>query len=273
MRRQLEPQVTGAAVTYSWARLPRRTSPSVAEFQERLKGRTIVAAKRRGKQIYFPLDNGDNLLVHLGMTGHLTVRENPEPEFDPESLHKHIHAIIGLEGGRQIVFTDPRTFGRIGVARELDFVDTMGPEPLDEDFDVEALAKKLSQKNVKIKAAILDQRLVTGLGNIYADEVCFLAGVHPETRAKDIPLPTLVKLVGLMRPVLERAIAARGATLKDGGYQDTFGEYGEFIPQAYGRTGDPCDNCGTTIQRGTLGPGKSARSYHFCPNCQPAPEK
>lgn len=271
VRRQLEPQIVNQTVVSCWSRLARRTFPSLTEFQERLNGRVIVAAKRRGKQIYFPLDNGDNLLVHLGMTGHLSVEQGSGP-LNPEEFHKHIHAAVDFANGTRMLFRDPRTFGNIGVSRELPFLSQMGPEPLDENFDEEALAQKLSKKSVKIKAAILDQRLVAGLGNIYADEVCFLARVHPETRANLLPLIKLRELVGYMRPVLERAIAARGATLKDGGYQDTFGQYGEFIPQAYGRTGDPCDNCGATIQRGVLGPGKSARSYHFCPDCQPAPK-
>jgi formamidopyrimidine-DNA glycosylase len=268
VRRQLEPQIVGAEIAQVWSRLPRRTFPSTEEFVSRLTGQTIAAAARRGKQIYFPLANGDNFLVHLGMTGQLTVHPAYDVPFDPAELHKHIHAVLVFEDGKRLVFTDPRTFGNVGVSRELPFLTAMGPEPLDEDFDVEALARKLSAKKVKIKAAILDQRLVTGLGNIYADEVCFLAKVHPEKRANEIPLEKLVELVGYMRPVLQRAIDARGATLKDGGYQDTFGQYGEFIPQAYGRTGEPCDNCGTPIQRGVLGPGKSARSYHFCPRCQ-----
>jgi formamidopyrimidine-DNA glycosylase len=200
------------------------------------------------------------------MTGKLHVE--PDTDFDSATLHKHIHAALRLSGGKRLVFTDPRTFGKLAVSRELPFLDKMGPEPLDADFNEEALAQKLKQKAVRIKAAILDQALVAGLGNIYADEVCFLAKIHPETRASDISVEKLRELVSYMRPVLEKAIAARGATLKDGGYQDTFGEYGQFIPQIYGRKGDPCDNCGQTIERGTLGLGKSARSYHFCPDCQ-----
>jgi formamidopyrimidine-DNA glycosylase len=148
----------------------------------------------------------------------------------------------------------------------------MGPEPLDLDFDEAALVNKLRIRSAKIKAAILDQKLVAGLGNIYADEVCFLAGVHPATPANQVPLKKLKVLVSQMRPVLERAIAARGATLKDGGYQDTFGQFGEFIPQAYGRTGEECNNCGTPIERGVLGASKTARSYHFCPKCQKLPK-
>ena len=267
VRRQLEPQIVGSKIESAWARLPRRTFPSIPEFIENTQGARIVEAKRRGKQIYFPLDNGLNFLVHLGMTGRLHVEEN-SVSFDPSTLHKHIHAVLRFEDHRQLVFTDPRTFGAVGVTRELPFLTAMGPEPLDADFDKNALVEKLRLRRVPIKAAILDQKIVAGLGNIYADEVCFLARVHPMMRACDVPISKLRVLVSHMKPVLEKAIEARGATLKDGGYQDIFGAFGEYIPLAYGNTGQPCSVCATPMQRGVLGPGKSARSFHFCPSCQ-----
>ncbi len=268
VRAQLEPQIVGETILQTWARLPRITSPDIEAFVERTQSQKIIAAKRRGKQIYFPLESGDNLLVHLGMTGKLHV-ENDDSELDTESLHKHVHGVLRLSGGKRLIFTDPRTFGKLGVAVELPFLETLGPEPLDEDFPAEQIAQKLSKRNSKIKTAILDQSLIAGLGNIYADEVCYQARLHPATTASSIPMDKLRELVSYMRPTLERAIKARGATLKDGGYQDTFGEYGEFIPQMYGRTGDACDVCGTIIQRGVLGASKTARSYHFCSTCQP----
>ena len=271
VRAQLEPQLVGRRIVDSWARLPRITQPSVAEFISGTRGQRIVAARRRGKQLYFPLENGANLLIHLGMSGQLRIEnggQSPQSTLE-ESLPRHVHAVLQLDDERRLVFTDPRTFGAVGVARELPCLQIMGPEPIDEDFDSAALAAKLQARKTKIKAAILDQTLVAGLGNIYADEVCFLAGVHPETRACDVPLSQLNDLIGHMKPVLQRAIAARGATLKDGGYQDTFGNFGEYIPHIYGRTGQSCNSCGTSIVRGVLGAGKTARSYHCCPQCQP----
>jgi formamidopyrimidine-DNA glycosylase len=267
VRRQLEPQVVGQTIVQTWARLERITFPDIATFARGTRGQTIVAAKRRGKQIYFPLNGGANLLVHLGMTGRVHV-ENANGVLCPDELHKHIHAVLVLKNESRIIFTDPRTFGKIGVARELPFLQAMGPEPLDADFDEIALARTLATRSVKIKNALLDQKLVAGLGNIYADEVLWLARVHPETRANEISTRKLREIVSHMRPVLERAIAARGATLKDGGYQDTFGEFGEYHPHAYGNTGQPCERCGTPMQRGVLGAGKSSRSFHFCPKCQ-----
>jgi formamidopyrimidine-DNA glycosylase len=278
VRRQLEPHLVGQKIVAAWARLPRRTFPSIEEFVESARGVRIIAAKRRGKQIYFPLDNDLNLLVHLGMTGRLFIAngelqienfESAEPQLTIcNSQSKHVHAILRLDNGSSLVFADPRTFGAIGVSRELPFLSALGPEPLDADFDEAALVATLRKRSAKIKAVILDQKIVAGLGNIYADEVCFLARVHPAMPANEVPLKKLKVLVAQMKPVLERAIAARGATLKDGGYQDIFGSLGEYVPLAYGRAGEPCSNCGQAMQRGTLGAGKSARSYHFCPKCQ-----
>lgn len=267
VRRQLERQIVGSKIQTAWARLPRRTFPSISEFIESTQGARIVEAKRRGKQIYFPLDNGLNFLVHLGMTGRLHVENNGAP-VNESTLPKHVHAVLRFEDNRALIFTDPRTFGAVGVSGELPFLSAMGPEPLDEDFDEKALIEKLRLRRIPIKAAILDQKLIAGLGNIYADEVCFLARVHPLTRACDVPISKLKILVAQMKPVLEQAIEARGATLKDGGYQDVFGAFGQYIPLAYGNTGQPCGVCETLMQRGVLGPGKSARSFHFCPKCQ-----
>ena len=267
VRRQLEPQIVGRRIVQSWARLPRITQPSIDAFVAGTQNQTIQAARRRGKQLYFPLESGANLLIHLGMTGRLHVEDAAHP-FDEAQIHKHIHAVLRLDNGRQLVFTDPRTFGALAVSADTAFLNAYGPEPLDDDFDEEAMARSLARRIIKIKAALLDQKIVSGLGNIYADEVCFLARVHPETRACDVPPEKMKLIVSHMRPVLQRAIAARGATLKDGGYQDVFGEFGAYIPHVYGRTGDACAICQTPIQRGTLGPGRSARSYHFCPKCQ-----
>ena len=265
IRRQLAPKIIGHIITHAWAKLPRRTLPSIEEFTERVQGQHIVAAARRGKQLYFPLENGDHVLVHLGMTGLLAVEKST---FTIDNAPRHVQAALTLSDGDQLVFRDPRTFGAIGVSRELPFLHTLGPEPLDDHFDVNAVARKLKSRNTKIKTALLDQSLIAGLGNIYADEACFEARIHPAQIASSISLAKLRTLCGTLKPLLERAITARGATLKDKGYEDIFGQHGEFIPNVYGQTGEPCNNCASTIRRGVLGAGKSARSYHFCPKCQ-----
>lgn len=267
VRAQIEPHVVGQTILDTFAKTAHLTSPSVEEFIERTRGQKIIAAKRRGKQIYFPLENGDNLLVHLGMTGRLHVEDGGE--WKPENFPKHVHGAFLLSNHKRWIFTDPRTFGELGVSRELPFLEKMGPEPIDPDFPIEALIEKLARKNLKIKSAILDQSLIAGLGNIYADEACFRARIHPETRASTLSTGQLRELLGHMRPILEEAIRARGATLKDGGYLDANGQFGQFRPQIYGRKGDACVNCESVIERGVLGASKSARSFHFCPSCQP----
>jgi len=268
VRAQIEPHVVGQTILDSFAKTAHLTSPSVGEFIERTRGQKIVAAKRRGKQIYFPLENGDNLLVHLGMTGRLHV-ESQSGQWKPQEFPRHVHGAFLLSNGLSWIFTDPRTFGELSVSRELPFLQKMGPEPIDADFPVELLIEKLQRKNLKIKAAILDQSLIAGLGNIYADEACFRARIHPETRANTLTAQQLRELLGHMRPILEEAIGLRGATLKDGGYLDANGQFGEFRPQIYGRKGGACVNCESVIERGVLGASKSARSFHFCPSCQP----
>ncbi len=267
VRSQIEPHVVGATILDTFAKTVHLTSPSVSEFIERTRGQKIVAARRRGKQIYFPLENGDNLLIHLGMTWKLHIERDAPRK--PDELPRHVHGAWRLSNGLTWIFTDPRTFGELGVSRELPFLSKMGPEPLDEDFPVETLIEKLGRRNVKIKNAILDQTLIAGLGNIYADEACFRARIHPETRASSLSKEQLRELLSHMKPILEEAIRGRGATLKDGGYQDANGNFGEFRPQMYGRTGLPCLICETPVERGVLGASKSARSFHFCPSCQP----
>lgn len=270
LRLQLEPLIVGQRIQRSWARLPRRTFPDIDQFIRLSSNTRLIAAKRRGKQIYFPLENGWSFLVHLGMSGRLHLESDPggagSMSFPPD--RKHVHAALLFENGSQLLFTDPRTFGAVGVSRDLPFLQELGPEPLDANFDEAALVAQLKKRTAKIKSVLLDQKTVAGLGNIYADELCFLARVHPATPANQVPRQKLRFLVSQMKPVLERAIAARGATLKDGGYQDLFGTSGEYFPLAYGRTGEPCQECSTSIERGKLGLGKSARSFHFCPNCQ-----
>jgi formamidopyrimidine-DNA glycosylase len=219
--------MTGRRILQTWARLPRLTQPDIETFIAATEGRVVLEARRRAKQLYFPLDSGANLLIHLGMSGRLYMEQAPKV-FDSASLPPHVHAVLRLDNGLQLVFKDPRTFGALGITENLDFLSNYGPEPLDEDFDEAALVNNLSRRNMKIKTALLDQKIVSGLGNIYADEVCYLARVHPATPASAVPKKKMKLIVSHMRPVLERAIASRGATLKDGGYQDTFRKFGEF---------------------------------------------
>ena len=262
IRRQVAPWVVGRRIVTAWADVPRRVTPDLATLMREARGRRIIDACRHGKQLWFPLEGSWHLLVHLGMSGRLQV------VVAGGEASRHLHARFTLDDGQELQFTDPRTFGAVGVAPDLGFLAAVGPDPLTDAFDAEAVVEALRGRRTAVKAALLDQKMVAGLGNIYADEVCWLARVHPMQRADRIARARLRLLVSHVRPVLERAIVARGATLKDGGYQDLFGRAGEYFPYAYGTTGEPCQRCGRAMQRGTLGAGKSARSYHFCPRCQ-----
>lgn len=265
IRRQVAPLVEGRRIVDAWADLPRITRPSIDAFIEGVRGRCIVSARRRGKHMFFPLDDGGVLRVHLGMTGRLEV----EAARGPAVERPHVHGLLTLSDGQRLVFSDPRTFGEIGVAPDLSFLDGLGPEPLDDGFDGPAMVARLRRKRCALKAALLDQRVVAGIGNIYADEICFLGGVNPARISATVSRERLTRVVSHMRPVLERAVETQGATARPTGrYHDLFGQSGAYLPYVYGRTGEPCTACGTRIKRGVLGAGRSARSYHWCPRCQ-----
>jgi formamidopyrimidine-DNA glycosylase len=263
VRSQVAPHVEGRTITAAWARLERITKPSVGQLVEGTTGRRITAARRHGKQLYFVLDDASCLLVHLGMSGRLAVYHAAPPE----PLPRHVHGVFAL-GQAWLVFTDPRTFGELRWEPDESFCAHLGQEPLAASFDPRAVVQAWRGRRVKLKAALLDQRVVAGVGNIYADEICWQARVHPEQRLCDLAARKLLEVAELIAPVLRRGVEARGATLRDGGYQDLFGVEGDYLPDAYGRTGEPCNRCSTPLVRGTLGSGKSARSYHCCPRCQ-----
>ena len=178
------------------------------EFVEGTEGTRILDVCRWGKQLFMPLDSGAHLLIHLGMSGRLHLEETPHESSTEPPERKHVHAVLSLESGHRLVFTDQRTFGELGIAPNRSFLAGKGPDPTDAAFDPEPLVAELGRHRVKIKAALLDQRLVAGLGNIYADEVCFLAQVHPATLACDVPEDGRRAIVAQLRPVLEQAIAA-----------------------------------------------------------------
>ncbi|MBM3460980.1 MAG: bifunctional DNA-formamidopyrimidine glycosylase/DNA-(apurinic or apyrimidinic site) lyase [Armatimonadetes bacterium] len=260
VRRLLEPDLVGARVKEAWADLERITMPSVGEFIEGMQGRRILEARRHGKQLYFPLDDRRFMLAHLGMTGRLHVERDVEEIIGAP----HVHGVLFLSRGRRLVYHDPRTFGFLGIADDTGFLSRMGPDPSLPDFDEESVVACLEGRSVRVKAALLDQRFVAGLGNIYADEVCWQARVHPEQRLGTMSRRRLREVVSFIRPVLERALEAHGATLKSKTYETLFGVGGDYLPDVYERTGEPCNRCGTVIRHGVL----SGRSYHFCPRCQ-----
>jgi len=240
-------------------------SPLGVDLAGFLVGRSIAAIDRRAKRIVFTLDDGNRFYVHLGMSGQLTV-ESPGAE-----VRKHTHLVIELEKrearsegreGWELRFRDPRRFGGVfWLGREAENGE-LGPEPL--TLRPQRLARLLAGTRRPIKSALLDQRLIAGLGNIYADEALFQAGVHPLTLSNRLSAERVSRLNRAIKLTLRRAIAARGSTLRD--YVDADNSPGGYRVKhkVYGREGEACRKCRTVIRRIVL----TGRSSCFCPNCQ-----
>jgi len=236
------------------------------DWNEQLIGRSVVSIQRRGKWITLHFNDGPWLLVHLGMTGQFTVNAAAEP------LPDHTHLRFGLSGrADELRFRDVRRFGSFDlftVRAQLEaFLDArLGPEPF--AVDPKYFQKKLSGTVRPLKAALLDQSLIAGVGNIYADEALFAAQLHPSTRANDLTAKQCERLRMAVETVLIKAIEGRGSTIRDyiggSGLRGTF--QNEFT--AYGRTGEPCVRCETPIEVLRI----AGRSSHFCPKCQVANE-
>ncbi|MDA8218042.1 MAG: DNA-formamidopyrimidine glycosylase [Dehalococcoidales bacterium] len=232
-----------------------------AVFRDRLVGQCIARMTRRGKFILLYLDGGDVLLVHLRMTGRLLLRPR-EAEADP-----YTRVIIGLEGNEELRLADLRKFARLVVVsqgEEEAVLAKLGPEPLSEDFTVEHLANSLGKRKAPIKTLLLDQTVLAGLGNIYADEALYLAGLHPLRRADSLSVEEWQRLHEAIRRTLEEGIRNRGTTFSQ--YRDGEGRPGghQHCLNVYRRTGEACPRCGGPIERLVIG----GRSSHFCPRCQ-----
>lgn len=224
-----------------------------------LEANGAAAAKRRGNgkspNAASVASTRAQLIVHLGMTGRLQV-------YDPQAeVEKHTHAILKLVSGRELRFVDPRRFGRLSVAQTANF-DTTGIEPL--EIDLDRFIALFRGRKTPIKSALLNQKLLRGVGNIYADESLFRAGIRPRRRAATITRDQFAKLLTAVQEVLKEAIALGGSSISD--YVDADGEEGFFQLQhrVYGREGEPCVACKTAVNRVVI----AGRSSHYCPKCQ-----
>jgi formamidopyrimidine-DNA glycosylase len=268
VRDGLERHVVGRtirSVTVLHPRPVRRDLRGPAGFAAALTGRRLVAARRRGKYLWLPLDNGDALLAHLGMSGQLLVQEPGQPD------ERHLRVRFDL-GDCELRFVDQRMFGGLSVSdggAELPpEIAHIARDPFDPEFDDAAFVRRVRARTAGIKRLLLDQTLVSGIGNIYADEALWRAELHGE-RPGDRLRPVQI------RRVLEEARAVMGAALVQGGtsfdalYVNVNGSSGYFDRSlhVYGREGLPCDRCGTPIRRVEF----MNRSSYFCPHCQPAP--
>jgi formamidopyrimidine-DNA glycosylase len=258
----LAKRVTGDRIESVW--LGQKKEPlksSASEIAATLEHTRITTVRRMGKHIVFDLEqNGPKRtkaqwIVHLGMTGRLQVCE-PEAE-----IAKHTHAILKLKSGRELRFVDPRRFGRLSVAQAGDFA-AAGVEPLEVDLD--RFIKLFRGRKTPIKSALLNQNLLRGVGNIYADESLFRSNLRPRRRASTITRDQLEKLLLAIREVLKEAIALGGSSISD--YVNSDGEEGFFQLQhrVYARESEPCLICKTPIKRIVI----AGRSSHYCPKCQ-----
>jgi len=275
VRRELEPALAGARLTRVVARRPDLRFPLPHRFAERLTGARIERLERRGKFILAPLDTGETLTIHLGMTGRFDVRLARDPSCPPPDRppaeRKHAHILFETQAGALITFVDARRFGF------MDLVDTaalaahprfagMGPEPLGPAFDAAFLKRAFAGRRQGPKTLLLDQRIVAGLGNIYVCEALHRAGVSPVRGAARISLARVDGLAAAVRAVLAEAMAAGGSTLRDYARPDGGEGYFQHAFLVYGRAGKPCPStgCHGTIRRIV----QSGRSTFFCPVCQ-----
>lgn len=262
VRRRIAPSMVGARIDAIDLRRPDLRKPFSRDFARRLTGQTVTALSRRAKYLVATLSSGETLLMHLGMSGWFRVVRTLEPS----ALEAHDHVVFHMSSGRAIVFSDPRRFGMMELVRARDLprhavTTTLGPEPLSRDFDGAALARACRGKQTSLKVALLDQRVVAGIGNIYASEALHVAGLRPGRRAAILaarsgaPRESAHRLASAIKDVLEHAIRRQAKASYRGS---------PFL--VYERGGEPClkPACTGTIRRRV----QAGRSTYFCPVCQ-----
>ena len=238
------------------------SSAARRSLAERLTGARVEQLRRRSKYILIDLDTGETLIVHLGMSGSLRILPAEAP------AGKHDHFDLVLDDGHLMRLRDPRRFGAVlwheGDPQTHELLGALGPEPLDADFDGAYLYRATRTRRAAIKLVIMDSHVVVGVGNIYANEALYRAGIRPQTAASKVSRERCGRLVEAIRQTLREAIALGGSTLRD--FTNSAGEPGYFQQHyfVYGRAGEPCRTCGTAIKRIRQG----QRASFYCPRCQ-----
>jgi len=267
VRRGLEEGVVGRAFSAVQIYQPRLRFPvPVTALQERLPGTRAASAGRRGKYLLLHLDSGETLLIHLGMSGRLLFVSAAVP------LDKHDHVVFRLNGNGELRFRDPRRFGLVDLCPTAALerhpgLQHLGPEPFSAEFSVSYALKRAGNSRRNIKSWLLDGQFLAGLGNIYASESLFRAGIHPVRPAGGLSAADWQRLISSVREVLHEAILQGGTTLQDEGFRNILNLGGRFQLRlrVYGREGAPCPVCGARIRRIS----QQGRSSYFCPACQP----
>ena len=262
VRRELAPWLTGRAIV-----AVERLAPAGPKYRDlpRAVGQTVCEVRRRGKFLVMPLSEGDELILHLGMTGVVSAKPPAGAGLG------HVRVRLRLSGGPPdtLYFRDARRFGRLlvvpaGDYRGLPTLAAMGPEPLSPDFTLAGFRRALAGSSVAVKTLLLSQRPVAGVGNIYADEALWRARIHPRTPARRVSASRAAALRDALREVLAASLEAQGTTLND--YRTVNGEVGAYLEKlsAYGHAEEPCPRCGTPLRRTVVG----QRGTVFCPRCQ-----
>jgi formamidopyrimidine-DNA glycosylase len=281
VRAGLEAHVVGCTITAVEVHHPRplrRHLPGPDAFAAAVTGRTVVAARRRGKYLWLPLDNGDAIVAHLGMSGQMLV----QPTSAPAERHLRVRMALSPPPGRpepsgearELRFVDQRMFGGMwlseGGAQLPPEIAHIARDPMDPEFDDDAFVRRARRRTSGIKRLLLDQGLISGVGNIYADEALWLAQLHGDRPGDRLRRADLVALLAGVRTVMAAALA-EGGTSFDALYVNVNGESGYFDRslEVYGQEGRPCSRCGTPIVRVPF----MNRSSYFCPRCQPAPRR
>lgn len=265
VRQVLEPQLRGQTIQRIQIRRPEVAAhPSPEEFCARLAGQTIADIDRREKFLLLLLERGDRLVIHLRMTGCLLLMPADVPE------EPHTHIVFQLESGRELRFSDTRRFGRLwllqkGAADQYTGMDKLGLEPFDPALTADHLNTYLGKRKKPIKACLLDQSVVAGIGNIYADEILFAAGIHPARMANSLDRAEWARLAATIPERLSFFIEKNRMTPEE--YLQTKGQDYRNTPflRVYGHKGEPCPTCGETLGHAVI----CGRSSVFCPSCQP----
>lgn len=259
--RGLREPLIGRTVIGFWTDWPRQiVTPEPDALRERIRGLSFVGVGRRGKYLVFELEQGERLLIHLKMSGQLSVQ--------PASIaaDKYVHTVFSLENGEELRFRDVRKFGRVYLVTDpASVLGDLGPEPLSYTFTSSWLGQQLGRRRRALKPLLLDQTFVAGIGNIYADEALHRASLRPDRRSDSLQDAEIVSLHESIRAVLQLGIQRQGASI-DAAYRQPDGSGGQMqeLFAVYGRAGEPCPRCDGLVERTVLG----GRGTHFCASCQ-----
>ncbi|MFC6175872.1 DNA-formamidopyrimidine glycosylase [Companilactobacillus huachuanensis] len=263
VRRGLIAQVKGRKITNVEIRYPNLITGDVDQFKEFVTGATIDDVGRRAKFLLIHLDNGYTIISHLRMEGRYRISA------DPSAIDKHSHAIFTLDNGQKLIYNDVRKFGRMQLWNTDDLennksIQKLGPEPLSDAFTFNNLKPRIMRHRKDIKTVLLDQSVMSGLGNIYVDEVLWKVKIHPETPANHLNDIDIQNIIEVSNEEMEKAIIAGGSTVRS--YVDATGHKGNMQNslKVYGKEGTPCPRCGTEIKKIKV----NGRGTHFCPKCQ-----